>query len=130
LDDWCLTARQHTKGVADMPFNTNQPILYVLWVTRRRRGGRLTPARQKTSDQLPETHTLTEINERMAKFDLIDWCFTARQHKIRQFVPIYQGMAKYRVRRTQCNYMWQVNTQYGQPDTPPQSMFGKYHPHS
>jgi len=22
---------------------------------------------------------------------LIDWCFTARQHKIRQFVPIYQG---------------------------------------
>jgi len=22
---------------------------------------------------------------------LIDWCFTARQHKIDQFVPIYQG---------------------------------------
>jgi len=22
---------------------------------------------------------------------LIDWCFTARQHKIGQFVPIYQG---------------------------------------
>jgi len=22
--------------------------------------------------------------------DLIDWCFTARQHKICQFVPIYQ----------------------------------------
>jgi len=21
----------------------------------------------------------------------IDWCFTARQHKIGQFVPIYQG---------------------------------------
>jgi len=23
--------------------------------------------------------------------DMIDWCFTARQHKIGQFVPIYQG---------------------------------------
>jgi len=23
--------------------------------------------------------------------DLIDWCFTARQHKIGQFVPIYHG---------------------------------------
>jgi len=23
--------------------------------------------------------------------DLIDWCYTARQHKIGQFVPIYQG---------------------------------------
>jgi len=22
---------------------------------------------------------------------LIDWCFTARQHKIGQFVPIYHG---------------------------------------
>jgi len=22
---------------------------------------------------------------------LIDWCFTARQHKIGQFMPIYQG---------------------------------------
>jgi len=22
---------------------------------------------------------------------MIDWCFTARQHKIGQFVPIYQG---------------------------------------
>jgi len=24
-------------------------------------------------------------------FKLIDWCFTARQHKIGQFEPIYQG---------------------------------------
>jgi len=24
-------------------------------------------------------------------YRLIDWCFTARQHKIGQFVPIYQG---------------------------------------
>jgi len=24
--------------------------------------------------------------------ELIDWCFTARQHKIGQFVPIYQGV--------------------------------------
>jgi len=23
--------------------------------------------------------------------NLIDWCFMARQHKIAQFVPIYQG---------------------------------------
>jgi len=29
-----------------------------------------------------------EINK---KNKLIDWCFTARQHKIGQFVPIYQG---------------------------------------
>jgi len=29
--------------------------------------------------------------QRSAKIDgLIDWCFTARQHKIGQFVPIYQ----------------------------------------
>jgi len=23
---------------------------------------------------------------------LVDWCFTAHQHKIGQFVPIYQGV--------------------------------------
>jgi len=33
-----------------------------------------------------------QLSNAAGKIDwLIDWCFTARQHKIGQFVPIYQG---------------------------------------
>jgi len=35
---------------------------------------------------------LYSMISRLSEVDwLIDWCFTARQHKIGQFVPIYQG---------------------------------------
>jgi len=36
------------------------------------------------------TELLRELHWLLVQ-QLVDWCFTARQHKIGQFVPIYQG---------------------------------------
>jgi len=43
---------------------------------------------------------------------LVDWCFTARQHKIDQFVPIYLGdysLRRLRIANVQLNSIETLN---------------------